>query len=191
MNDPWEWRSVYSDDGFTQEAIEETHRQIVEDYGVTCFGEFWNNILMWSHYADKHRGICLGFDIPDGVIRKVIYEPHVEVIGSLTGLSTENEIVTEGTRLLNKLFETKYVGWQYESEYRVNGSREDRDEETGFYFVPFGDELILKEVIAGARYRMSKKPIEDALKGYSEAVDIKKAAISSTQFEIVIDGNGF
>ncbi len=30
--------------------------------GVVCFTESRDNFLMWSHYANSHRGICLMFD---------------------------------------------------------------------------------------------------------------------------------
>lgn len=33
---------------------------------VTCFSETNNNFLMWSHYASKHSGICLEFNIEYG-----------------------------------------------------------------------------------------------------------------------------
>jgi len=29
---------------------------------VTCFSEVENNLLLWSHYADKHKGACIGFN---------------------------------------------------------------------------------------------------------------------------------
>lgn len=31
--------------------------------GITCFSKDKANILMWSHYANNHSGVCLGFDI--------------------------------------------------------------------------------------------------------------------------------
>ena len=31
--------------------------------GITCFSRDNANILMWSHYANNHSGVCLGFDI--------------------------------------------------------------------------------------------------------------------------------
>lgn len=31
--------------------------------GVTCFSKSFKKTLMWSHYANKHSGICLGFNI--------------------------------------------------------------------------------------------------------------------------------
>jgi DUF2971 family protein len=40
--------------------------EIVTDYvdkvGVCCFTTEPRNVLMWSHYADSHRGFCLGFE---------------------------------------------------------------------------------------------------------------------------------
>lgn len=32
---------------------------------------------MWAHYADKHYGVCLGFDVsgPPGLINEVHYVP--------------------------------------------------------------------------------------------------------------------
>lgn len=32
-------------------------------YGITCFTRKNDNLLMWAHYADFHKGICLEFDI--------------------------------------------------------------------------------------------------------------------------------
>lgn len=32
-------------------------------YGITCFSRKNDNLLMWAHYADCHRGICLEFAI--------------------------------------------------------------------------------------------------------------------------------
>src|SRR6516165_6791682 len=63
MNDPYEWRCVRSDVEESQLALERKERRIVELHSALCFSKSWNNILMWSHYADKHRGICLGFDV--------------------------------------------------------------------------------------------------------------------------------
>ena len=32
---------------------------------MLCLSKSENNQLMWAHYADYHRGICLEFDFPD------------------------------------------------------------------------------------------------------------------------------
>jgi hypothetical protein len=35
---------------------------ILKDYLITCFSEIPDDILMWSHYANCHSGICLIFE---------------------------------------------------------------------------------------------------------------------------------
>lgn len=30
--------------------------------GIACFSEKWDSMLMWSHYANDHKGYCIGFD---------------------------------------------------------------------------------------------------------------------------------
>jgi hypothetical protein len=29
----------------------------------------WHNPLLWSHYADRHRGMALGFDTDDAILK--------------------------------------------------------------------------------------------------------------------------
>jgi hypothetical protein len=164
MNDPYELRSVRSDDKPTQLALEETAREIAEKFSVGCFSLSWNNILMWSHYGDKHKGICLGFDVPDEITRPVEYVPEPQVVGSLIVEKRSDFSVEEGRKIIDRSLGAKDAGWSYEEEIRMNGMREEVDEETGQYFVEFSERLKLKEVIAGARFPLGRKPIEDALK---------------------------
>ncbi len=36
---------------------------VSREFGVVCFVERWDVPLMWSHYADSHRGLVIGFDV--------------------------------------------------------------------------------------------------------------------------------
>lgn len=58
-----------------------------KDFKVSCFSEIDNNILMWSHYANSHRGVCLGFDLDliceDYVLYPVNYIAGVQQIDGL------------------------------------------------------------------------------------------------------------
>ena len=58
----------------------------------------------------------------------------LEFVGNLDELSRADK-----AKVLNKLYAGKYEGWRYEQEIRVNGSREEIDEETGQYFVNFSE----------------------------------------------------
>jgi hypothetical protein len=39
--------------------------------GVACFSAAADNLLLWAHYADGHRGFCLEFDTSDPVFEKI------------------------------------------------------------------------------------------------------------------------
>src|ERR1035441_3016297 len=63
LNDPFELRSVDLSGAGHAAALDQFKAETARDYGLLCFSEEWNNILLWSHYADQHRGVCLGFDV--------------------------------------------------------------------------------------------------------------------------------
>lgn len=93
-------------------------REDRKDWGVFCLCESYKNILMWSHYADKHRGFCVRFtrkannrlgDIE--YTRPVSYSceyPSPDLY-SADGLQ----------RIYDELFLTKAKCWEYEKEWRV------------------------------------------------------------------------
>lgn len=56
-----------------QERFEEIVRQQffhdLEQFGISCFTTKHDNFLMWSHYGDNHRGVCLEFDFSKEIER--------------------------------------------------------------------------------------------------------------------------
>lgn len=71
---------------------------------------FQTEMLMWSHYADNHRGFCLEF-IKDGILKlnKITYVNSIPTI-DLFGWSEE--------QLIN-FFTTKAKCWDKEQEWRI------------------------------------------------------------------------
>lgn len=91
--------------------------------GIYSLSKNWNNILMWSHYSDCHKGYSVGFfeeklrNILDAGGRKVVYNQKDDypLINPMQGDSPE--------MMLEKLHYKAY-DWEYEEEYRL----------TKFYF---------------------------------------------------------
>jgi hypothetical protein len=58
-----------------------------KDFKVCCFSEISDDVLMWSHYADKHKGICIGFNLnvicSDYVLYPVNYIKEVQRIDGM------------------------------------------------------------------------------------------------------------
>lgn len=82
--------------------------------GVYCLSAVNDDILMWSHYANAHRGICIGFRAgPNDAFfcrsQEVVYCPTYP----LTSIFDSDERRFETAVL------TKSEHWNYEKEYRV------------------------------------------------------------------------
>lgn len=116
--------------------------------GLYCLSEVNDEILMWSHYADEHRGYCLIFDASDstptfGTAQPVTYSKDLPAI----------DVFSDPPHAVaNKALLTKYDGWSYEKEWRIV------DHDTGPGSHNYSVEL-LSGVILGARM-----PTEDRAK---------------------------
>jgi hypothetical protein len=183
LNDPYEFACVYSTDSFSQSVLERTREEKVEMHGITSFSRKWNDVLLWSHYGDKHKGICLGFDVTVGLTREIRYEDSVLVVGDLRA---EDDL----QRIVDRLEGTKYKGWSYEAEVRATAPRGAQDSETRLYFVSFDENLVLREVIAGERCTLTRPDIDQALEGY-EGIKVAKVKHDPTKFEMTVDDTGF
>jgi Protein of unknown function (DUF2971) len=89
------------------------------EFGVACFSAKCDDLLMWSHYADGHRGICLEFDAsfhPFSTALRVRYSnsiPYISVAHMLLrGYDQQNPA-------LLPMITTKATCWSYEEEWRV------------------------------------------------------------------------
>lgn len=129
----------------------EIERELLKRYdkGVCCFSSVYNNPLLWSHYADQHRGMCIGYDLirnPEPCFHKVIYGGERIVKTSLImkavfGRDSEAKEILDQNILLKKA-----SPWRYEKEWRLLGQR-------GLQFSP----LRLIEITFGLRCLESVK----------------------------------
>lgn len=81
--------------------------------GCLSLTESADNILMWTHYADEGRGVCVGFDITEDPCfflfpQKVNYDNEVVTLNYLK----------ERNKIMEPLYH-KNLKWEYEKEYRV------------------------------------------------------------------------
>lgn len=188
LNDPFELFLFDMSDPVLRQALTETKRVMALTSGFLCFSRNWKNPLLWSHYADKHRGICLGFDVPADLKEVDYTENRLDLNAS----NFETLPEEEQKKLMEKLISTKYVDWSYEEEVRGFANLKDRDVCTGFYFHEFDEELKLQEVIAGALCSVeNKRKIKEVIGRYTETVEVIQARLAFRSFEVVRDERGF
>src|ERR1700690_489805 len=64
LNDPFEFYGVDLSDENIRRGFKKMKDELSLTNGLLCFSRDWHNPVQWSHYADKHRGLCLGFEVP-------------------------------------------------------------------------------------------------------------------------------
>ena len=91
--------------------------QLARTYGVVCFSASPTQMLLWSHYADGHRGVCLEFDTDERPIRGWKHYTYIPV-----GYCEDRTIDVLGLGFdaaFIALLSTKGSAWAYEQEYRL------------------------------------------------------------------------
>jgi hypothetical protein len=86
--------------------------QIADRYRVYCMGPDPGNVLMWSHYADSHKGICLEFSTRNVVMCSATQLEYCNEFPMVRLYSKD-----EDDNLVPLL--TKADVWSYEREYRL------------------------------------------------------------------------
>jgi len=178
LNDPFELWAITQPDQRLRQAFRATKETMARQYGLLCFSLDWHNPLLWSHYADRHRGLALGFDVDEQILRRVVYR------------KTRPALKAIDMQVANWLLFTKYEDWNYEQEARVFTSLKDRDRATGLYFADFGEQLTLREVIVGPLCSATAPQLLEAA-GSIEDVEFRKARLAFNSFRVVSDQRGF
>jgi hypothetical protein len=176
LNDPFEFLGADLSNRNHRLSLNRTKSRLSEKHGLLCFTKNWHNPVQWSHYADHHRGICLGFDIPDNLPRQVSY------VNSRFNWPS----VIDESFMVQLLF-TKFSHWSYEDEYRLYTTLEDCD--SGLYYYDFGSTLTLKQVIVGAESGITRAQLAEALGSLSNSVETFKARASFKSFRVVRNKN--
>lgn len=106
----------------------------MESLGVLSLAERWDSPLMWSHYADKHRGLCIEYDMNDhqcAHIKPVDYRRARSIkITELMQWKLHRSAKAEQS-VLDTYFFAKSSQWGYEKEWR------DIQRTNGFKSAPF------------------------------------------------------
>jgi hypothetical protein len=74
LNDPFEFLAPSLRNPCNREALKRVKRNMNDWFGIISFSRKWQNPVLWSHYADSHKGIALGFDITgDNILSEIKY----------------------------------------------------------------------------------------------------------------------
>ncbi|POY38593.1 hypothetical protein C3K47_04140 [Solitalea longa] len=115
-----DWQeSVENNDGFLW-YTEQVQRNYLSKLITLCsFTEINTNNLMWSHYTNNHRGICVEYS--DALFDKLKNIKEFLVFGNVeySELPPEVDSLEDRSSKIKKMLFNKQVEWKYEREHRV------------------------------------------------------------------------
>jgi len=99
--------------GVNVEECKAAYERCLDNFRVLCLCQQPDGILMWSHYANNHEGVCLEFEVRKGSFfmdaKPVQYPKDYPQFKATIGIE----------KLANGIVGTKAKLWEYEAEWRV------------------------------------------------------------------------
>jgi hypothetical protein len=167
-------------------AIENLQPEIDDKMGVLCFSEHRDNILMWSHYSDGHKGFCLEFD--KKLLEAWKFCRPVNYDGNEKYLSFKefNEAFPDNNgKLIQLLLLRKSKHWEYESEWRIIVNPYIDNHGNRSYTFP---EETLTGIIFGCNMSDNdKKSIRSCVKGRKNRITFYQAKKKENEFGLDIE----
>lgn len=155
--------------------------------GFISFSNNWNSSIMWGHYSDNYKGICLGYTLNTDAQKNV---KGIEYIHKKVNFPYNLE--SSNNKTINKYYESilhkKQAKWTYENEYRLNLPLIDKDPETGLYFLYLDPKIKLTEIYLGTKSEFTPYDIGGFLIriNYPNNILIYKTTPSMNTFDMEI-----
>lgn len=143
---------------------------------IGCFSETNKNILMWSHYAEKHTGFCVEYNIKGIPLDSDFNMNIFPVIYSEKPLDLSKALINKREDIFGQiLYLVKSIDWKYEKEWRYIGETAASNE----YIMPVKPKCVYLGTMITEENENSIKEITNKL-----GVDCKKMQIKPYSFEL-------
>jgi hypothetical protein len=185
LNDPFELLATDLADAKIREAFRRCKEMCARDIALLCCSKNWSSTLLWSHYADKHRGMALELEVEDECIIHVKYQKTRTPI--TRDDMDEYMHCEDGTGIGAEMLKIKASDWSYEDEARIfhtigHISRP----ANGLYFCPFNHRISLRGVILGALCKLTDKTLQEHLP-VGATLFVTKSRIAFRSFKVTKD----
>lgn len=139
--------------------------------GVLCLSAAPDVPLMWSHYAESHTGVCLGFDSESD------YFSIAQPVRYTRNRPSVDPIAQSNNQMLEASLFTKSLDWAYEEEWRIV-----LESGPGNYTMPSRP---LRSIVTGTGITHDHfKAILGWIKSLTEPIELFRAIPSQNTFSI-------
>lgn len=180
INDPFELLALRLKGAHARNVMETYKRDLDRREGILCFSRNWSSPVLWSHYANGHKGVCLGFNLRRTLGEEVKYQGE-RILAKLDAAKHVAHLTDDQKIIFRK---TKYSHWSYEKEIRVFVELESATKEGGLHFRCFDADISLAEVVVGANCNLDVEQVRGFTTRIHPNVVVFKARLAVKKFRI-------
>ena len=169
--------------------IDAVERVVVarENLGILALCDGPDNMLLWAHYGNEHRGAVLQLDVSN-LITPVKTADEIQVLAEVNYTDERVDYIA-GKLPLWMTLAYKSAAWAYEREWRMVKSLSALRKKTDTVYVLDLPPSAIKRVIFGAR---AQGPVEEAaIKFVQESADHRHIKIEKAMFSSGLVGLDF
>lgn len=183
LNDPLELFATDMSDHALRVAFRGVKDDIAARIGMLCCSKNWNTTLLWSHYADRHRGIALEFEVAEDLANHVEYR---EKRVPMTAASLDADFFGDKrSGVEHAMLKVKGSDWAYEDEVRIfHDLALGKPDPNGLYFNPFTSRMKLVGVVLGPLCSTTTTELAAAVP-LGLTITVKKARVAFGSFRVV------
>jgi len=162
-----------------EDFIKNAYIDFLRTTGLYCLSQINDDLLMWSHYCNGHRGVVLEYDTNKEYslfweALDVQYNEEYPVVNIMEIGEPEE---------YRKLLLTKFIQWEYEKEWRI--IRTPGEGGPGKY--RFDAELLTGVIMGASIEPENRENILSWVKNYPTEIAIYQAKLDETEYRLNIE----
>ena len=115
------WRQLKQTINKEIRSLRATFDHLKTTMGISCLSELDDSLLMWAHYANNHRGMCVEYELLE-INRQLGFSPVPVIYSNERSIlrSINQDTIDEDTMsALIESITSKSPEWSYEREWRI------------------------------------------------------------------------
>lgn len=163
---------------------------------ILCLTNSYRKKLMWSHYADSHKGICLTVKVPNHLVYPICYtskrvfnDSNLDKILASNKVKYKKSLITPYKSLSDnkKTALIKDKKWAYEKEYRIIFDDEDQGlivDKEGMWYMS----VKITNIYLGSRFEENDEEIKSKIFKLCKDnnIPIKKMQLTENEYAIKV-----
>lgn len=155
------------------ETLRNSIKELTQNMGICSFAESPDTLLLWSHYADHHRGFCVEYNSKNNKLSKLAQK--VRYTDSVPKISAADLDGPNKHDAFDSLWLTKATCWSYEKEWRVMDKEGDKEVQAP---------APISAIIFGAKMPIKDRVTIINILNYDETIIFKEAVLADGAFNL-------